>query len=59
MTGEAAARRVLWRRGDFILAGAVALAALLLLAMLRLAHRRGKRAVVTTPGGTVTLPLVG
>lgn len=57
MTGEAAARRVLWCRGDFILAGAVALAALLLLAVLRLGTPPGETAVVTTPGGTVTLPL--
>lgn len=35
----------------------MALAALLLLAMLRLGTPPGETAVVTTPGGTVTLPL--
>lgn len=57
MTEETAARRVLWRRGDFILAGTVALAALLLLLVLRLGAPQGSMAVITTPDGTVTLPL--
>ena len=48
---------MLWRRGDFILAVAVALAALVLLLVLRLGAPAGQTAVVTTPDGTVTLSL--
>ena len=57
LTEGSAPRRVLWRRGDFILAVAVALAALVLLLVLRLGAPAGQTAVVTTPDGTVTLSL--
>ena len=46
---------MLWRRGDFILAVAVALAALVLLLVLRLGAPAGQTAVLTTPDGTVSL----
>lgn len=57
MSGENAPRRVLWRRGDLWVVGAVLLAALAALLIARLAAAPGAQAVITTPQGTVTLPL--
>lgn len=57
MPDAAPVRRVLLRRGDLLVAGAVLCLALVLLLGIRLFARPGAAAVVTTADGSFTMPL--